>query len=283
MKTTENFTVDDALEFLRKQRESNQRKSADIQNLSDLVLSKINNLGTEKYIILEQLINAALDYHAYQLANEWITMLAKEFPGSMRVMRYQGMLFEAAEEYDEALQIYDNIIKADETNSMARKRRIAIFKAQGLIAETIKELVDYLKKFMSDMEAWQELSELYLQTQDYSKAAFCTEELILHQPHNHLFHQRLADIRYTMGGLENMEMAKTYYCQALKLNPDNMRALLGLFLTTNNLLNGHKTGGKRKELWKLSQWTQAQISRTQREKCDSAVLHEMMVALAINE
>lgn len=51
---------------------------------------------------------------------------------------------------------------------------------------------------MSDVEAWQELSELYLQVQEYARAAFCAEELLLHQPHNHLAHQRLADIRYTM-------------------------------------------------------------------------------------
>lgn len=51
---------------------------------------------------------------------------------------------------------------------------------------------------MSDVEAWQELCELYLQVQEYSRAAFCAEELILHQPHNHLMHQKLADIRYTM-------------------------------------------------------------------------------------
>lgn len=50
-----------------------------------------------EYIILEQLINASLDYHLYNLAKEYITMLAKDFPGSMRVMRHQATLFEAAE------------------------------------------------------------------------------------------------------------------------------------------------------------------------------------------
>lgn len=48
--------------------------------------------------------------------------------------------------YDEALEILDSVIKMDETNSLARKRRVAILKAQGLIHEAIKELVDYLKK-----------------------------------------------------------------------------------------------------------------------------------------
>lgn len=83
---------------------------------------------------------------------------------------------------------------------------------------------------MADTEAWQELSELYVTEQDFSKAAFCIEELILHHPHNHLLHQRYADIRYTQGGFENMELARAYYCQALKLNPSNLRALYGLYL-----------------------------------------------------
>lgn len=36
--------------------------------------------------------------------------------------------------------------------------------------------------------------------------------------------------------MENLELAKTYYCQALKLNPDNMRALLGLFLVCGSTI-----------------------------------------------
>lgn len=51
---------------------------------------------------------------------------------------------------------------------------------------------------MSDQEAWQELCNLYMAEGEYGKAAFCTEEVILHNPHSHLIHQRLADIRYTM-------------------------------------------------------------------------------------
>lgn len=48
--------------------------------------------------------------------------------------------------YDEALNVLDVIINADETNAPARKRRVAVLKAQGLIHEAIKELADYLKK-----------------------------------------------------------------------------------------------------------------------------------------
>ncbi len=51
---------------------------------------------------------------------------------------------------------------------------------------------------MSDQEAWHELCSLYLSENEYSKAAFCMEEVLLHNPHSHLIHQRLAEIRYTM-------------------------------------------------------------------------------------
>lgn len=85
---------------------------------------------------------------------------------------------------------------------------------------------------MADSEAWQELSELYLAEQDFAKAAFCFEELLLHNPHNHLLYQRYAEIKYTQGGYENVEVARANYCQALQLNPNNLRALFGVYLVS---------------------------------------------------
>lgn len=90
---------------------------------------------------------------------------------------------------------------------------------------------------MSDQEAWHELCNLYLMEGEYSKAVFSMEEVLLHNPYSHLIHQRLGDIRYTMGGQENIEIAKSYYAQAIKLNGNNLRALYGLYLVSsfNNL------------------------------------------------
>lgn len=50
--------------------------------------------------------------------------------------------------YTEALEVLDSIISADPTNSAARKRRIALLKAQGHLIEAITELVDYLNKLV---------------------------------------------------------------------------------------------------------------------------------------
>merc|ERR1719219_2206923 len=144
---------------------------------------------------------------------------------SLRMRRLEAMRAEMFEEYEEALLILDSIIQEDDSNSQARKRKIAILKDQDKHQEAIAELGKYLKDYMADGEAWMELCDLYILEQDYAKASFCCEELILQNPHNHLYYQKFADIKYTQGGFEAVELAKTYYSQATKLNPDNMRAL----------------------------------------------------------
>ena len=47
-----------------------------------------------------------------------------------------------------------------------------------------------------------------------------------------VFDFRYAEIRYTQGGVEHLEMAKIYYSHAIKLNPNNMRSLYGLLLVS---------------------------------------------------
>lgn len=174
------------------------------------------------------------------------------------------MIFQ--ERYDDALDVLETIIKKDETNAAARKRRVAIFKAKGQISEAIKELSDYLKRFMSDQEAWQELSTLYLQEGEYSRAAFCLEEVLLHNPYSHLIHQRLGEIRYTMGGQDNIEIAKSYYAQAIKLNGKNLRALYGLYLCCSHIVASKAQLTKRKEAQKLSSWALEQITSITKAK-----------------
>lgn len=52
--------------------------------------------------------------------------------------------------YDEALESLDKLIKADETNAQTRRHKVAILKAKCQISEAIKELVEYLKKYVNN-------------------------------------------------------------------------------------------------------------------------------------
>ncbi|XP_018784442.1 PREDICTED: ER membrane protein complex subunit 2-like [Bactrocera latifrons] len=245
----------DVRDQFRKWREDNERRSDEVIQLWEALLENhVQKTGNEMHLILEQVLIAAFDTSRLDIAGKCIETLNIEFPESMRVMKFEAMRLEALQMYEEATDLLDEIISKDETNAAPRKRKIAILKARGFRSEAIKDLSEYLKTFMSDQEAWHELCGLYLAEGDYSKAVFCMEELLLHNPHSHLIHQRIAEIRYTMGGMENVEIARIYYSQALKLNLNNLRALYGLYLCCSYITNSRALGSKRKEAQKMAQW-----------------------------
>lgn len=211
---------------------------------------KPSSLGDELWMVYEQVLVASLDCARLDVAQECLQALHARFPKSHRVLKLEAYRLEAIGKYDDAVKIYDSLSDKDEANAIYWKRKIAILKAQGKTTEAIKELNSYLQVFLNDNEAWMYLSDLYLSIQDYSKAAFCFEELLLSNPHNHLFHQRYAEIKYTQGGLDNVELARCYYLKALELNPNNMRAMFGVSQCCSVLLQQGKQ--RKKELAKAA-------------------------------
>lgn len=257
--------TDEAKAILQKFRDGNDRRSEEIIEIfEDCLSSSMQKLSDERWLIYEQVFIAALDCARQDIAQKCLAALKHQFPDSMRVKRLMAMQHESLGYYEKAERIYDAIIKADFSQSFARKRKIAVLRAQNKITEAIGYLVAYTKQFMSDYEAWIELSDLYIIENDYNKAAFCVEELILSNPHNHLYHQRYAEIRYTQGGPENLELARAHFAQALLLNSDNVRALYGLFLASNFVAAPPK-GSKKKENVKYAIWAAKQIQEKYRK------------------
>jgi len=264
--------VEEAKVLLRNWREENVRQSDDVVDLWEEFLNDAtDDLGEEQWMIVEQVCVAAMDTNRVDILDICLKELRANFDrDSLRVRRLLAMRAEMLEDYDRALAILDSILEEDEANSQARKRKVAIYVAQGDNGRAISELNRYIREFMNDGEAWMELCDLYVLEQDYAKAAFCCEELILQNPHNHLYYQKFADIKYTQGGFEHMELAKTYYSQSAKLNPDNMRALYGLLLTATQLLSSPKcTTQKKKDYQKSVNWAAKQISSKYEAKLEA--------------
>lgn len=256
------MNIEEYRDQLREWREDNSRHSDTIVSYWDHGMqTNIDQMGDEQWMVLEQVAVAGLDMNREDIVNACLIQLIEKFgASSLRIRRLQAMRLEMKERWDDALEVLDAILEEDVSNSSARKRKIAILKAQGETDRAVRELVKYLQVFMSDQESWLELCELYTMEQEYSKAAYCMEELLLHNPHNHLYHQRLAEIRYTMGGYDNLELAKQYYSQAVKLAPSNMRALFGLLLTVTQLASSPKCPqNKKKEFCNLALWSSKQI------------------------
>jgi tetratricopeptide (TPR) repeat protein len=234
------------------------RRSEEVVELWEEVLCDFTyKLGSEEWVIYEQVCIAACDCGRLDIAEDCFTALKAQFPSSIRILGLHGLIEEASGKYDAALSIYSKILKKDESCLLARKRKISILRSQNKIVEAIKELNQYLTQYMSDFEGWMELCDLYLQEMDYAKAAFCMEELLLANPYSHLVHQKYAEIRYTQGGADNVELARKYFAQAMKLNAQNMRALFGFYLSAK-YLSQKCTGSKKKdnEEYAASAWKQ---------------------------
>lgn len=216
---------------------------------------------------MEQVCIAAFDLRDDDLIKGCLSELEAKFPNSLRVLRLKTMgKLEVRERYDDAIPQYNKMIKNDESNPLSYKRRVAILIAELKISDAIKELTEYLKLFMNDQEAWMELCDLYIDEQEYQKAAFCMEEVILANPYNHFYYERYAAIQYTMNTPDSLELARSYYAQAVRLNSSNVRALYGLILANNSLANLPKCASqKRKEYARLASWASVQLSKLYEE------------------
>lgn len=270
-------SFEEAKSTLRKWREDNVRRSEETVEIWEHVISRRpHSLADEVWIVYEQVCIAALDCARLDIAQECLTALYTQFQDSRRVLKLQAMRLEAMNKFNEAKECYDRLIKDDESNPIFRKRKIAIYKAQGKTSEAIKELNEYLNKFMNDNEAWLELATLYLNDSDYAKAAYCAEELILAHPRDHLYYQFYAEIKYSQGGRDNLDLAKSYYAEALRLNPENVRALWGLFTTATQLAQ-KETGQRKKDLINIISFTSDQLTklyRKQRANTENGLTYE---------
>ena len=164
----------------------------------------------DKWNVREQLLIANLDLGEIGAAKALYKIIHDEFPGSSRVNRLEGLILEAEGQFEKALALYNEMlglteskdssnIKVNHTNVVVMKRIVACRKAAGKTEAAINDLISIITNFPGDCESWLELADLYVQFRSYEKAAHCFEEIILIDPTNSHFHNKLADLYYTLG------------------------------------------------------------------------------------
>lgn len=85
-----------------------------------------------------------------------------------------------------------------------------------------------------------------------------------------------------------MEIARSYFCQAAKLNPGNVRALYGLFMSCTQVLSSSKLSAqKKKETQQLATWALKEVSerysRCRTNAMDGSKILETLGALSITD
>ena len=213
------------------------------QDLSRKISDEVARLAA-----LEQICLAALDIQDHDTAQLVLSKLreggvAKETP---RFRLLLGRCLEAAGDQDGAKMLYEDILKENPANSLALKRKFCILKAEvGKQTEAMAALNAYLKQNYGDSGAWYELSKFRMELGDFKGAAFGLEEVLLASPADAKLHCELGECYATIGGLENLGLARKHMAQALELDPTLRRAQFGLVSVANDYLTEADAAGKK--------------------------------------
>jgi len=182
----------------------------------------------------EQIFLAALDTHETETCENLLGELKSQFPESQRVSRLEGLLHEVHGDTIKANRVYDKMAETNPSNSLCMKRKICLLKAAGKMSEATNQLCEYLSISPSDVEAWKELAQIYLEYGNFKQAAFCLEEVLLAHPHSYLSFLVYAECLYSIGSKSALSTAQKYFSHSLVLKKTS-RALWGLALTSKAL------------------------------------------------
>lgn len=188
---------------------------------------------------LEQICLAALDQQMHSEAEVCLKRL-KEAGIAKDSIRFRLLLarcVEAAGDLSGADLIYDDLLKENPANLLARKRKYCVLRAQpGKVLEAAEALNDYLQQNYADTAGWRELALLRMELGDYKSAVFCLEEVLMGSPSDAKVHCEVAECYATVGGMENLLLARKHMAQALELEPSMKRAQFGLVSVSNAYL-----------------------------------------------
>ncbi|KAI4248590.1 MAG: hypothetical protein LQ352_005898 [Teloschistes flavicans] len=162
-----------------------------------------------------------------------------------RVMGLRGLYQEAMADsnsaIDQTLHEYEKILAEDNTNTPIKKRRVALLRNLSREAEAIDSLVELLEASPTDIEAWAELSELYVSQGCYQQAEFCLEEILLSTPNAWNMHARLGEIIYiaataSQDQVGSLAESVRRFCRSIELCDGFLRGYYGLKLASDRLL-----------------------------------------------
>ena len=197
---------------------------------------------------LEQICLASLDLGRHDLAEKSLDQLRNNGieNDSVRFRRLLARCLEASGDYDGATKIYDALLADNPANVIALQRKYCIARAQQMEPQLVVEaLNDYLGQNMSDISGWYEMAQLRMTLCDFKGAAYALEQVILGSPLDAEMHRLLAEVYATLGGLENLVLARKHMSQSLELDSSSVRAQLGLVSVANQYLEESALVGKK--------------------------------------
>ena len=121
---------------------------------------------------------------------------------------------------DIPMRQYKSMMLNDQNDNESMKKYIMFMKLSVDLnnKQTINDYIElwnqYLEAFMNDPDAYNELAQVYLMVNEYDKAAFCLEELLLHNPNDYKVLNKLGDIYASKNNAEDAKMAIKFYSRS---------------------------------------------------------------------
>lgn len=187
---------------------------------------------------LEQTCLAALDVQNHELSEKCLSRLSESVGNeATRFRMLLARCLESAGDTSGSKIIYDDLLKDNPSNLMALKRLYCL-------SSTEKEAVESLNKFIqqniADPAGWYEMAKLRLSMGDFKGAAYALEEVVLACPLDSSLHCQLGEVYATLGGTENLLLARRHLCQSLELDDSNRRAMFGLVSAGSSYIEATK-------------------------------------------
>jgi ER membrane protein complex subunit 2 len=143
------------------------------------------------------------------------------FPKNIKSMRLLGMFYEAQNNTFKAQELYLEILEGTPEDNFTMKRLISLYRNNDLPNDAISMINKYLEINQIDEDAWMELCDIYLSRQNFQKAQYCYEELIVINPQNYQYNIKYAEILYSQQqsqpSIGTLELARKYFSHALIL------------------------------------------------------------------
>lgn len=208
---------------------------------TNLLTNYRGKLKDHLWDVCEDVFIAALQCSNDAWATWTLRTLLERFGKTPRIIRLEAMLKEQNGQAEEALSDYQTLLTQNPMDAASWRRKCALLKGLGQMPEAIKELNSYLEKFEGDLEAWEELTDIYLDMQQFARAAFTYEEVLLMSPYDPKVLLRFAEILYSTGSAENIVLARMYAAESLA----KVQSVRGLWVL--NQICRHLAGPKADE------------------------------------
>jgi tetratricopeptide (TPR) repeat protein len=216
----------DYKEWLFKEINANQEPSVFLKlHIENFIEKYKSQIGVEINILLRKLFFIHLELKNYEESGKILKELIKQFGQERNLIKMEIENYEINPKVKDISIGYKKMILSDPNDNESIKKYIMYLKKEVDLnnKQSINDYIDYwnlyLEAFMNDPDAYNELSNVYLMVNEYDKAAFCLEELLLHNPNDYKILNKIGDIYTSKNNPEDARTAIKFYSRSIVINP----------------------------------------------------------------